>query len=88
MTHHLHDKSVIELAAALKQKQVSAVELAQHFLARAKADTTGSFLALNEEATLAQAKAADARIAAGTAGASRPTKVDGSSLGFSRYMPP
>jgi aspartyl-tRNA(Asn)/glutamyl-tRNA(Gln) amidotransferase subunit A len=69
MTHHLHDKSVIELAAALKQKQVSAVELAQHFLARAKADTTGSFLALNEEATLAQAKAADARIAAGTAGA-------------------
>ena len=69
MTHALHDKSVIELVDALKQKQVSAVELAQHFLARAKADTTGSFLALNEEATLAQAKAADARIAAGTAGA-------------------
>ena len=69
MTTALHDKSVIELAAALRQKQVSAVELAQHFLARAKADTTGSFLALNEDATLAQAKAADARIAAGTAGA-------------------
>jgi aspartyl-tRNA(Asn)/glutamyl-tRNA(Gln) amidotransferase subunit A len=68
MTHALHDKSVIELVGALKQKQVSAVELAQHFLARAKADTTGSFLALNEEATLAQAKAADARIATGTAG--------------------
>ena len=68
MTHALHDKSVIELVAALTLKQVSAVELAQHFLARAKADTTGSFLALNEEATLAQAKAADARIAAGTAG--------------------
>ncbi|MEY4725495.1 MAG: hypothetical protein RLZ36_122 [Pseudomonadota bacterium] len=68
MTHALHDKSVIELVAALTQKQVSAVELAQHFLARAKADTTGSFLALNEEATLTQAKAADARIAAGTAG--------------------
>ena len=68
MKHALHDKSVIELVGALKQKQVSAVELAQHFLARAKADTTGSFLALNEEATLAQAKAADARIAAGTAG--------------------
>jgi aspartyl-tRNA(Asn)/glutamyl-tRNA(Gln) amidotransferase subunit A len=64
----LHDKSVIELVDALKQKQVSAVEVAQHFLARAKADTTGSFLALNEEATLAQAKAADARIASGTAG--------------------
>jgi len=69
MTKGLHDKSVIELVGALTQKQVSAVELAQHFLARAKADSTGSFLALNEDATLAQAKAADARIAAGTAGA-------------------
>lgn len=69
MTHALHDKSVIELVGALTQKQVSAVELAQHFLARAQADSTGSFLALNEEATLAQAKAADARIAAGTASA-------------------
>ncbi len=68
MTNALHDKSVIELVDALKQKQVSAVEVAQHFLARAKADTTGSFLALNEEATLAQAKAADARIASGAAG--------------------
>jgi len=68
MTKALHDKSVIELVGALTQKQVSAVELAQHFLARAKADTTGAFLALNEEATLTQAKAADARIAAGTAG--------------------
>ena len=69
MTKALHDKSVIELVGALTQKQVSAVELAQHFLTRAKADSTGSFLALNEDATLAQAKAADARIAAGTAGA-------------------
>ncbi len=69
MTQALHDQSVTQLAAALKAKQVSATEVAQHFLARAKADTTGSFLALNEEATLVQAQAADARIAAGTAGA-------------------
>ena len=68
MTQTLHDQSVTQLAAALKAKQVSATEVAQHFLARAKADNTGSFLALNEEATLAQAKAADARLAAGTAG--------------------
>jgi aspartyl-tRNA(Asn)/glutamyl-tRNA(Gln) amidotransferase subunit A len=68
MTQTLHDQSVTQLAAALKAKQVSATEVAQHFLARAKADTTGSFLALNEEATLAQAKAADARLAAGKAG--------------------
>ena len=68
MTKPLHDQSLTELSTALRNKQVSAVEVAQHFLARVKADTTGSFLALNEEATLTQAKAADARLAAGTGG--------------------
>ena len=68
MTKPLHDQSLTELSTALRNKQVSAVEVAQHFLARAKADTTGSFLALNEEATLQQAQAADARLAAGTGG--------------------
>ena len=65
----LHDMTVAELAAGLKAKTFSATEVAQHFVARAQADTTGSFLALNPEATLAQAKAADERIAAGQAGA-------------------
>jgi len=65
----LHDMTVAELAAGLKAKTFSATEVAQHFVARAQADTTGSFLALNPEATLAQAKASDARIAAGTGGA-------------------
>ena len=69
MTQALHDQSLTELSTALRTKQVSAVELAQHFLARAKADTSGSFLAINEEATLAQAQASDARLAAGTGGA-------------------
>ncbi len=69
MTTALHDMTVAELAAGLKAKQFSAVEAAQHFLARAQADTSGCFLALNPEATLAQAQAADARLAAGTAGA-------------------
>ena len=68
MTKPLHDQSLTELSSALRTKKVSATEVAQHFLARAKADTTGSFLALNEEATLAQAKAADARLTAGTGG--------------------
>ena len=68
MTTYLHDMTVAELATGLKAKQFSATEAAQHFLARAQTDQTGSFLALNPEATLAQAKAADARIAAGTAG--------------------
>ena len=65
----LHDMTVAELAAGLKAKTFSATEMAQHFLARAQSDQTGSFLALNPEATLAQAQAADARLAAGTAGA-------------------
>ncbi len=65
----LHDMTVAELAAGLKAKTFSATELAQHLVARAQADQTGSFLALNPEATLAQAQASDARIAAGQAGA-------------------
>ena len=69
MTTTLHDMTAAELAAGLKARTFSATELAQHFVARAQADTTGSFLALNPEVTLAQAQAADARLAAGTAGA-------------------
>jgi aspartyl-tRNA(Asn)/glutamyl-tRNA(Gln) amidotransferase subunit A len=65
----LHDMTVAELAAGLKAKTFSATELAQQLVARAQADQTGSFLALNPEATLAQAQASDARIAAGQAGA-------------------
>ncbi len=62
----LHHLSVAALAAKLKAKDVSAVEAAQHFLARGKAHAgLGAFLATDEAATLAQAKAADARLAAG-----------------------
>ena len=64
----LHDMTVAELAAGLQARTFSATEAAQHFVARAQADQSGSFLALNPETTLAQAKASDARIAAGTAG--------------------
>jgi len=65
-----HDLSVQELVQAIADKQVSATELAQHFLDRSKAHANlAAFVDLNVEATLAQAKAADARIAAGTAGA-------------------
>jgi len=68
MTKALHDQSLTELSTALRTKQVSAVELALHFLARAKADTSGAFLDINADATLAQAQASDARLAAGTGG--------------------
>ena len=66
----LHDLSVAALAAALRQRHVSATETAQHFLQRVHHyPNLGAYVALNEEATLAQARAADARLAAGTAGA-------------------
>ncbi|KQM76664.1 Asp-tRNA(Asn)/Glu-tRNA(Gln) amidotransferase subunit GatA [Xylophilus sp. Leaf220] len=65
----LHDLTVAQLAARLAAKDVSAVEAAQHFLDRAAAHADlGAFVALDPDATLAQARAADARIAAGTAG--------------------
>ena len=66
---NLHDLSVHDLAQALRNKQVSSVELATHFLARSRAHThVGAYVDLQEEVTLAQARAADARIALGTAG--------------------
>ncbi len=62
----LHTLGVAELAAAIADKKTSSVETAQHLLARAKQHSgLGAYLALNEDATLAQARAADARIAAG-----------------------
>ena len=62
----LHDFTVAQLAAKLRAKDVSAVETAQHFLARMKAhESLGAFLAVDDDVTLRQARAADARIAAG-----------------------
>ena len=66
----LHQMGVAELATAIAEKKTSAVEVAQHLLARAKANNAlGAYLAFNEGATLAQARAADARVAAGERGA-------------------
>ncbi|MGE8447923.1 MAG: Asp-tRNA(Asn)/Glu-tRNA(Gln) amidotransferase subunit GatA [Comamonas sp.] len=65
----LHDLSVAQLAAKLKSREVSSIEAAQHFLTRAKAhQDLGAYVHIDEEVTLAQARAADAAIAAGTAG--------------------
>lgn len=64
----LHDFTVAQLAGELKAKKVSAVEAAKHFLARGRQHAgLGAWLATNEEATLAQARAADQRLAAGDA---------------------
>ncbi|MBD7959686.1 Asp-tRNA(Asn)/Glu-tRNA(Gln) amidotransferase subunit GatA [Comamonas avium] len=65
----LHQLGVAELAAQLKSKEISAVEAAQHFLARAKQHKhLGAFVAIHEDTTLAQARAADALIAQGKGG--------------------
>jgi aspartyl-tRNA(Asn)/glutamyl-tRNA(Gln) amidotransferase subunit A len=62
----LHDLTVAELAAKLVAREVSATETAKHFLARGAAqEGLGTYLAVDEEVTLAQAGAADARLAAG-----------------------
>ena len=62
----LHDFTVAQLATQLAAGKVSASELAQHFLARAKAhESLGTFVAMDEEITLRQAAAADVRLANG-----------------------
>ncbi|QNK74901.1 Asp-tRNA(Asn)/Glu-tRNA(Gln) amidotransferase subunit GatA [Variovorax sp. PAMC28562] len=64
----IHEKGVAELARAFASREVSAVEAAQHFLGRMKAhESLGAFVAVDPEVTLAQARAADASMAAGNA---------------------
>ncbi|MFO1194795.1 MAG: Asp-tRNA(Asn)/Glu-tRNA(Gln) amidotransferase subunit GatA [Rhodoferax sp.] len=68
-TTPLHDLGLTELAGCLRQRTVSATELAEHFLSRAQAhDDLGVYVARDPAVTLAQAAAADARLAAGQAG--------------------
>ena len=64
----LHDLSVAQLAQDLRAKKMSAVEVAEHFLARCQADTLGSFLSMDPQVTLDQARLAQAQLAQGTAG--------------------
>ncbi|MEY4652827.1 MAG: putative Glutamyl-tRNA(Gln) amidotransferase subunit [Pseudomonadota bacterium] len=62
----IHDLDITQLADALRRREVSAVDVATHFLGRIEAQAgLGAFLATDREATLAQARAADARLAAG-----------------------
>ena len=66
MTQAIHDWSVAETAAQLAAKAVSATEVAQHLLDRsAVLNGNGAFLSIQPELTLAQARHADAQIAAG-----------------------
>jgi aspartyl-tRNA(Asn)/glutamyl-tRNA(Gln) amidotransferase subunit A len=66
----MHQKSLTELRAALDSKQISAVELAQSYLQRIEAARDlNAFIGVDAALTLEQAKAADALIAQGKAGA-------------------
>ena len=68
MSAALHQMGVAELAKALAERKVSAVEAARHHLDRIRQhQELGAFVAIDEELTLAQARAADANIAAGNA---------------------
>ena len=61
----LHTLGVAQLSALLHKKEVSAVELATRMLARLGGNPHNVFLSVDSEVTVAQAKAADARLAAG-----------------------
>jgi len=70
MSAPLHTLGVAALSRALAARQVSSVELTQVLQARISQHAgLGAFLATHTEGALSEARAADAAIAAGTAGA-------------------
>ena len=66
----MHNKSIAELAQALQNREVSSVELAQHFLNRCNKFNAllNCFISLTPDLALAQAKSADEKIRQGNAG--------------------
>ena len=66
----MHNKTIAELSQGLRNKEYSSLELTQAFLDRIRRHDPrlNCFVTVTEEAALAQAKAADAQIAAGRAG--------------------
>jgi Asp-tRNA(Asn)/Glu-tRNA(Gln) amidotransferase A subunit family amidase len=61
----LHTLGVAQLSALLQKKDISAVELATHMLDGLDGNRYNAFLSVDSEVTLAQAKEADRRLAAG-----------------------
>jgi amidase len=62
----LHDLSALEQAAAIRVGEVTAVELAEHYLSRADS-VPGAYVVLTPDVAIEQARAADAAVAAGEA---------------------
>jgi aspartyl-tRNA(Asn)/glutamyl-tRNA(Gln) amidotransferase subunit A len=65
----MHTKTIKELSALLRGKEISATELAQSYLQRAQESALNAYIDIQPELTLAQAAAADKKLAAGDAGA-------------------
>jgi aspartyl-tRNA(Asn)/glutamyl-tRNA(Gln) amidotransferase subunit A len=61
----MHTHSLKQLSAMLQSKQVSATELATHYLSRIEASHLNAFTHVDRALTLAQAAAADLRLAQG-----------------------
>lgn len=66
----MHNKSLKQISDALQQGEISSVELTQHFLNRINQHNgqLNAFISVTNELAMAQAKAADARLQAKTAG--------------------
>ncbi|MGB5650155.1 MAG: amidase, partial [Sedimenticolaceae bacterium] len=67
----MHNKTIAELSTALRDGDLSSVELTGHMLQRIKTcgEPLNSFISVTAEQALEEAAAADRRIAAGQAGA-------------------
>ncbi|WP_339650236.1 Asp-tRNA(Asn)/Glu-tRNA(Gln) amidotransferase subunit GatA [Halopseudomonas pelagia] len=67
----MHEKTLAELSQALHSKTISSVELTEHYLKRIEQfdGTLNSFITVAPELALSQAKAADQRLADGSASA-------------------
>lgn len=66
----MHQKTIAELSAMLTSGELSSVELTQHFLDRIQSYSTSlnAMITVDEKGALAQAAAADEKIAAGNSG--------------------
>jgi aspartyl-tRNA(Asn)/glutamyl-tRNA(Gln) amidotransferase subunit A len=64
----MHTKTLKALSTLLHTKQITSVELTQHYLNRAQASAHNAFLHIDPALALTQAAAADERLADGSAG--------------------
>lgn len=63
----IHTKTIAQLAQGLQDKEFSSVEITQHYLDRIKQSDLNAFITVTDELAIAQAQAADDKIASGGA---------------------